>query len=75
MERSKPARSSSKVNKAEVIELAKATAQSLLEAVVEFSDAFPPLKTAAAAVQFVVDRVEVSFREFEVMWVMCLKCH
>ena len=53
-------RSSAKWNKKETVDLAKATAVTLLDAVVEFSDAFPPLKTVATALQFIVTRVEVS---------------
>lgn len=60
MEHTDPPRSSPKTSKTEAIELAKATAHTLLKAVVEFSDAFPPLKTVATAIQFIVECAEVT---------------
>ena len=43
-------------------DLTKLTGKMLLKMVVEVSDVFPPLKSAAAGLRLIIERVEVSYR-------------
>lgn len=43
-----------------VIDMAKSTGKLVLKAVVEVSDVFPPLKSVAAGLQLIVERIEAS---------------